>query len=446
MNEWATCTKLSRRRLLTGVAGSAAFAALARRGDAQVSAAPVRVRNTASAVIFVNLAGGPSHLDTFDPKDAPWNPADADLRQYPGGIVLSRTLFPELSKITNDLCILKSVRSWEAIHDRGQFYIQTAHPANPAFLAESPHLGAVVSMEKSGKGSLPPFLSLSGGTSQGASFLSGRMEPMAAPNNPGGLNTIQHNFFGPNSQQRFLDRYKLMQELDAPLRNAPYGKSMANHAEYYQAARNLMYDPAITAVFQFSSEDNQRYGGTDFGRSCMVARNAVRARNGTVYVNINSGGWDTHNNMFDRQYAPNMYTLANNLDRGLGMLVEDLKASGDFQRTLIVLMGEFGRSPSALNARGGRDHHKDAMSVLMLGGGVRGAKAIGSTDAEGRFVSVPGWSADRAIVVEDIAATIYSAMGINWTKSLTDTPSGRKFEYVPFGIQGTYTAIDEVFA
>lgn len=117
---------LTRRQLITG----AAFTALARRGDAQTETNPVRVRGTARACIFVNLNGGASHLDTWDPKDAPWNPADIDLQQSAGGIVLSNTLFPQLSRLTSDLCILRSVSSWENAHDRGQFYMQTAHPSN----------------------------------------------------------------------------------------------------------------------------------------------------------------------------------------------------------------------------------------------------------------------------------------------------------------------------
>jgi hypothetical protein len=439
--------RITRRRLLAQAASFAAFTAAARRSDAQVTAASVRPRNTAKTCIFINLAGAPSHLDTFDAKDGPWNPPDADIRQYSGGLTLSRTLFPGLSRITDDLLFLRSVQSWEAAHERGQFYMQTAHPSNPAFVAETPHLGAVTGLEKGGAGALPPFLTLNGspGAFQGATFLSGKMEPLAAPSNAGGLSTIEHNFFGNQSQSRFEARFKLMERLDQPLRSAPPDKLMANHAEFYGAARGLMYDSAISAVFRFTADDDGRYGANGFGRSLIVARNAVRAKNGTAFVNVNLGGWDTHQQMFDRGYGGNMYSLCNSLDRGLSALVEDLKASGDFASTLIVAMGEFGRTPGALNVRGGRDHHKFAMSVAMLGGGVRGGRAIGATDAEGDRIETPAWSQDRPIVMEDIAATIYSALGINWTKSITDTPSGRRFEYVPYAAEGRYVPVEEVF-
>jgi uncharacterized protein (DUF1501 family) len=118
---------------------------------------------------------------------------------------------------------------------------------------------------------------------------------------------------------------------------------------------------------------------------------------------------------------------------------------GDLQQTLIVMMGEFGRTPGVLNGRGGRDHHRDAMSVVMIGGGVRGGSVIGSTDSIGEKIIDPGWSMQRPIVMEDIAATIYSALGINWTRSIEDTPSGRRFEYVPYGETGLYTPVEEVF-
>jgi len=433
---------LTRRQLLTG---AGAFLSLARRGETQTETTPVRIRSTARACIFVNLNGGASHLDTWDPKDAPWNPPDIDLRQGAGGMVLSNLLFPALSGITRDLLALHSVTSWENAHDRGQFYLQTGHPSNPAFVAETPHLGAVVAFEKGGSGPLPPFLAPNGGAGQGATFLGGRMQPMGAPANAGGLTTIEHNFYGAQSQARFNEKFAFLSDLDAPVRTSALDASLRDHTTFYESARQLMYDPAIAQVFRFTNDDAGRYGNTNIGRSAIVARNAVRARSGTVFVNLTQGGWDAHQNMFDRLYAPNMYTQCNELDRALGALVEDLKASGDFDSTLIVVTTEFGRTPGPLNLRGGRDHYKDAMSVLLMGGGVRGGRVIGSTDEEGARVIDPGWSRQRPIYMEDIAATIYSALGINWTKRITDTPTKRLFEYVPYATEGRYTAVDEVF-
>jgi hypothetical protein len=438
---------LTRRQWLAGATGLGALASLEKRGYAEVAARNAPVRGTARAVILVNLQGAPSHLDTFDAKEGPWNPSDMSLQPGSGNLVLSGALFPGLLGLSRDLVLLRSVQSWEAVHERGQFYLQTAHPANPAFLAESPNIGSVVGMELGGQGPLPPFLSLNGSPDQGAKFLGGLVEPMSAPSNAGGLSTLQHNFFGnaTQSQARFENQYKLLLELDGALRDNAPDHSMANHGEFYTAAKNLMYKQSIIQTFQFTDADNQRYGNSNFGRACIVARNAIQARSGTVFINVNHGPWDMHQNMFDRYYRPNMYQMCNELDTGVASLASDLRSTGDLSQTLIVMMGEFGRTPGDLNPRGGRDHHKDAMAVAMLGGGIAGGRAIGATDPIGDRVVDYGWSANRVIRMEDIAATMYSALGIDWTKSITDTPSGRRFEYVPFGHEGTYRAIDEVW-
>ena len=445
MNRCYQCTKPTRREWLGGLGAWAALHALTRRGDAQVKMLEVQPRNTARQCVFINMNGAPSHLDTFDIKDAGWNPNDANLQQFAGGIVLNTMLFPKLSAHAADMCILRSVKSWEAAHERGQFYLQTSHPSNPAFEAETPHVGAVVSLELGGRGNMPPFLSLNG-VVRGATFLGGEFEPFGPSVQADGLDILEHNYFGDASQARFNQKFALLQQLEAPFLANPPDQSMATHAEFYNSARGLMYDPVISNVFKFDNEDDARYGANQFGRSCIVARNAIQSDSGAAYITIQSHGWDTHQNMWDRAYMPNLYVLCNELDTAVGCLVEDLKAAGKLDETLIVMMGEFGRTPGDLNGVGGRDHHKDAMSALMMGGGVAGATIIGATDAEGAQVVEPGWSRGRPIYTEDITASIYSALGINWTKSITDTPSGRKFEYVPFSDTGEYTSVEEIFA
>jgi hypothetical protein len=437
---------LSRRKLLFGAAQAAAFFSLARRGDAQVASSGVQPRGTAKACIFITLNGAPSHVDTWDPKDGPWNRPDANLQQYAGDMVLSKTLFPTFSTLTNDLLFLRSVTSWELAHDRGQFYTQTAHPDNPAFIAESPNIGAVVSYELGKHGPLPPFLALNVDSAfQGAKFLGGFNEPLIAPTQQTGLSTLQHNYYGNNSQARFNQKYAMLRALDAPLIASPYSDEMAAHATFYDSAEQLMYDPNVASVFQFTSDDNSRYGNTSFGRACIVARNSIRAKLGISFVNIVYDGWDTHVGMFDRGYSGNMYQLCNTLDQGVGQLILDLKASGDFGSTLIVMLGEFGRTPGLLNAQGGRDHWKDAMSIAMAGGGVKGGRTIGKTTPMGDEILDPGWSQNRGIFMEDIACTMYSALGIDWTKSIANTPSGRLFEYVGQAAAGVFTSVDEVF-
>lgn len=448
MRNWRSTTcgghgAYTRRHFLFGAATAAL---LTSHADAEVASAGVAPRGTAKACIFINMNGGPSQLDTFDPKDGPWNPADADIRQYPGGIALSRKFFPKLSAITNDLLVLRGCASWEAAHERGQFYMQTAHALNPALAAEIPHIGAVVAYERGAKGLLPPFLSFNQTSLQGATFLGGTNAPMMPPATRTGVATLSHPYFGGASQQRFEDRFKLLQDLDQPLRENPLNDLVAAYGGYYARAKNMMYNDAVDQTFKFSVDDENRYGANATGRALLVARNAIRGKLGVSFVNVTQTGWDTHIGQFDRNLTANIYNLANDLDRAVGSLVEDLRVSGDLDSTLIVMMGEFGRTSGGLNSRGGRDHYRPAMSVTMIGGGVKGGRALGGTDSQGANIVDSSWSAGRPIYPDDVAATIYSAMGIDWTKTIDDTPSGRRFYYVNKAGDDGFRPVEEVFA
>jgi hypothetical protein len=435
--------EITRRNVVTGLARLGLLGVATKAGHTQT--ARVQPRSSATACIFINLDGAPSHVDTFDVKEGSWLPDDFKAQQVASGVVLSQTLFPGISRIGGDLCILRSVTSWEAAHDRGQFYLQTAHPSNPAFVAETPHLGAVIGYEKGATSLLPPFLSLNAQSVQGAKFLGGVYEPFTPPLDPGGLPTLRHDFFGNQSQSRFQDRYALLKTLNTGIADPYLDAGMAAQSAFFDTAHRMMYQDALSNVFKFNSDDDRRYGSTSFGRSCIIARNAVQVAQGARFITIDFSGWDTHSGMYDRSTTGNMYQLCNTLDRGVSELASDLRLSGDLRSTLIVAMGEFGRTPGQLNPRGGRDHHREAMSVLMLGGGVRGGRAIGATDIAGDQVITPGWSQERPIYFEDVAATIYSALGIDWTKSIANTPSGRKFEYVSRAATGSYLPVDEVF-
>ena len=435
----------TRRHMLFGAASAAL---LHTHADAQVvTATGATPKGTARSCVFINMNGGPSHLDTWDPKDGPWNPKDADIRDYSGGLRMSRKWFPKLSAITNDLLVLRSCASWEAAHGRGQFYMQTAHSQNPALAAEIPHIGAVIAREKNSNDLIPPFLSFGQSDLQGATFLGGLFQPMMPPASQTGIGTLTHNYFGTaaQSQDRFDRRFSLLKELDAALREAPYNDLMATYGSYYDRAKAMMYNQTVDSIFKFSQADQDRYGNTTVGRSLIVTRNAIKAKNGAIFVNITQGGWDMHVGIVDPAQSPNIYSLAGDLDKALGAFIDDLKASGDFNSTLIVLMGEFGRTPGVLNSRNGRDHYRGVMNVAMLGGGVKGGRAIGATDATGATITNYGWSANRPIYFEDLTATIYSAMGVDWTKSILDTPSRRRFDYIPGSADGTFQPVAEVF-
>src|SRR5262249_7808100 len=176
-----------------------------------------------------------------------------------------------------------------------------------------------------------------------------------------------------------------------------------------------------------------------FGQACIVARKVLEANQGTRFIQITQGGWDMHVNIYQQTNMPNMGKL---LDDGMGQLITDLKADGLFDSTLIVMAGEFGRTVGPMTAAAGRDHFPVQFAVFA-GGGVAGGRAIGTTDATGANIIDPGWSRQRVVRPEDIEATIYSALGINWTTIRQDDPLNRGYYYVPNSDTDLYGPLNE---
>jgi uncharacterized protein (DUF1501 family) len=224
-------------------------------------------------------------------------------------------------------------------------------------------------------------------------------------------------------------------------------------ASFYQQARGLMYNSSVDTVFRFSTDERNRYGANGFGDGCIVARNILRSNLGTSFIRLDLGGWDHHQSIYA---AGAIYGRARQLDSGLGALMTDLAnisglAPGKslLDETLIVVMGEFGRTVSgpnlgSLNNQNGRDHYLQQFCVFA-GGGVKGGRAIGVTNSTGAFTEDPGWERSRPVRVEDIAASIYSALGIDWTTVRYDDPFKRGFEYIPFAAADTYGPINALF-
>jgi uncharacterized protein (DUF1501 family) len=272
---------------------------------------------------------------------------------------------------------------------------------------------------------LPAFLSLnSSGSDPQEGYFPTSTAPFYVNPNGGGLGNTTHR----DGQPRLQTRYALLQQMDKELRgNAALGPAMEENAALNVAARTLMYNSQVDSVFTFPASERVRYGNSGFGNACITARNLLKARLGTRFVQIGIGGWDHHVNI----YQPNtLATVGRQFDTGLGTLIADLKSDGLLDETLIVAMGEFGRTVGPLNGQGGRDHYLQ-QAALFAGGGIKGKRAIGATDDRGAATIDPGWQANRPIKPEDIEATIYSALGIDWTTVRRDDPLGRGFEYVP---------------
>ena len=392
---------------------------------------PAVVLNSAKNAIFMLLTGAASHVDTFDLKVGPWTPANfapttLDGVDFPAG------LLPALSSQWGKFALLRSCQSNALVHSLLQTWNQIARNPTSSTGGIAPNVGSIVALEFESKRrpgqNLPGFLSLNtGGNVVRNGYLQARFSPFDVTANAGGLTNLQH----PDGQVTFADRYMVLQAFN---RVNPLRVDFDQMRDFYTGAQSMMNDPAVNNVFRFSATDQQRYGNSGFGSSCIVARNLIAADMGTRYFQINLCGWDNHTNIY--QANAGIYNPARQLDLGLGNLIADLAGTiGSNGRTLldetlIVVKGEFGRTVGNLNGQQGRDHYA-VHSTLFAGGGVIGGRAIGGTTADGRFVDKPGWSQDRAVGPEDIAATIYSALGINYTTVRRDDPLGRGFQYVP---------------
>jgi uncharacterized protein (DUF1501 family) len=204
-------------------------------------------------------------------------------------------------------------------------------------------------------------------------------------------------------------------------------------------------------------EETERYGKSGLGNSLLLARNLLRANAGTRFVFANHGGWDHHGEIY-KENSRNHPVLMRELDAAYCNLIKDLETTPSPQtpgkslldETLVVCMSEFGRTPGAISeTRKGREHHIHVHSGMFAGGGMVKDAVIGKTDEMGGQVVESGWSQNRPIYVEDVACTIYSALGIDWTKQMDNTPSGRPFHYVETASGTTYMdfqPIDVLFA
>ncbi len=401
---------------------------------------PVVPLDRAKNCIFILLAGAPSPVDTFDLKEGPWTPASFNPTSY-GDIRFPQGLLPQLADRLGDFAIIRSMRAWALVHSLAQSWIQIGRSPASALGSIAPHIGSVVALEKAAERTpediLPGFIALNaGGNQAGAGYFPTEYAPFEVRPSGAGLRNTLH----PDGKQRWQGRWELLHQMDDPLRqNSPLGALAEDMDVFYDAGQRLMYNDAVQSAFSFSDEERAGFGGSSFGDACLVAKNVLQADLGTRFVQITSGGWDHHANIYTA-----LPTLAPSLDQGLAGLLDSLQQTGQLDQTLVVVAGEFGRTVGALNNQAGRDHYLQQFA-LFAGAGVRGGNVIGSTDPTGAFTSDPGWSRGRDIRSEDIEATIYSAMGINWTTVRYDDPLGRGFEYTPFAESDIYAPINELW-
>jgi len=416
-----------------------------------VTAAGVSTMNTAKNVIFIHLTGAMSHVDTLDLKNstgsqpAVLNPTLINGVNWPVG------LMPKIGGHLSDVALVRSMSSWALVHSLAQTWAQVGRNPVAALGDIAPNIGSIVAIEKEKERKpgqvFPGFLALNAGSASGQGYLNAMYAPFHVAPRTGAASIA--NTTNTNGQAAFNNMFARLGQYDGAMRaQSPYGPTMKDMDLLYGQARGMMYNPTVDAAFTVSNQDSIRYGngtaGSAFGNALVVAKQVLLADQGTRFVQINYGSWDHHQDIYA---ANNLPLRAGELDNGLGALLDDLKAAGRLNDTMIIAMGEFGRTPG-ISAANGRDHYL-IQSAFMAGGGIKG-KVIGATNATGSAVAEFGWAGSgsagpRVIRPEDIESTMYSALGIDWTTVRYDDPFKRGYEYIPFAKNGQYGPINELF-
>lgn len=439
------------RRTFFEVAGAgvtASFLSASRAAACSVTTTQfVTPQNKAKNVIFILLAGAPSHTDTFDLKvlngttPAAFNPTMINGVNWPVGIL------PQLGKQLGNMAIVRSMNAWALVHSLAQRWTQIGRNPAAALGNIAPNIGSVVAIETASQRTpsqvFPGFLALNSPSGADNGYLPATYAPFRVVPAAAGI----PNTTSPFGQPRYNTLFTRMHQIDDSLRvNSPLGSTAEDYDEFYSAANQLMYNPVVQQAFTFSATDSARYGSTSFGNACLIAKQVLAANQGTRFIQITLGNWDMHQDIYGAQNPKgnNLFTLCPSFDNGAGALLADLANSGLLNNTLVVMAGEFGRTTGPVTPAGGRDHLVQ-QSIVFAGAGVHGGKVIGATNAAGSDTTDFGWSRQRYVKPEDVEATIYSAMGINWTTVRCDDPFHRGFEYVPFSEQNLYGPIDELW-
>ena len=399
-----------------------------------ISALAGRPRARARSVIQIWMWGGPSHLDTFDPKpDAGYDycgPLKKAIPTAVDGIRIGESL-PLLAKQADKYSIIRSMTHGVNGHETASYITQTGRePGRLVF----PSAGAVVSLFKGYdhgyKGLVPPYVVLTSpqGRFSEAGFLGQRYKPFATGGDPNQRRFVVEGIIARGiSDERQLARRELLHDLDSLGKTLRGNRRLEEHDRCEGNAYDLMFGDA-RKLFDLSlerEETRDRYGRSTFGQSCLMARRLVEA--GVPHVTINYKGWDTH-----KQHFPTMRRKLPEMDRGMATLFEDLSDRGLLESTIIWWSGEFGRTPKIrweAPWNGGRGHHGKCFSALVGGGGFRGGSVVGATDARGEEV------VERPVHPRDLIGGIYEQLGIP-THGPLPNPRGLDVKVLPGAEEG----------
>ncbi len=410
-------TNFDRRRFLHTVSATAlAGGVLNLRDWMSLQAAELQRQNR--SMILLWMAGGPSQFETFDPKPGTNNggPTRA-IKTATNGIEIAEG-WEQTAKAMDDIALIRSMTNREGSHPRATYQLHTGYV--PSGSVKHPSLSANIASQIGDPDlDLPAVVTVGGGRNiggAGAGFLGVQYEPFAVPQ-PGRL---PDNVALPVSQNRFDRRRGLLDQLEGEFANRGGADVVEKHQKIYDKTAQLVVSDQ-TKAFDLSSEPQSlrdRYGDTPFGQGCLLARRLVES--GVSFVEVVSGGWDTHLDNFER-----IGGLARQVDPAFATLIADLKDRGRLDSTLIVWMGEFGRTPR-VNPRTGRDHYPRVFNAALAGGGVRGGQVIGSSTADGSAVE------DRPVEVPDLFCSICHSLQVD-PRFENISPLGRPMKIVDGG-------------
>jgi len=415
-----TCDGISRRDALrVGAFGATglSLASYLRLADAGM----VRDKAKTKSAIFINLPGGPTHMDTFDLKpDAPkefrgeFNPIKTNV----SGIEISEHL-PNLAKCADKYAIIRGISHSLAAHPLGQQYINTGNRPLPSL--QFPCFGSVVAKELPTDKDLPPFVSIPN-TQHGAGYLGVKYSPLTTNSTPRPgqpFNVRGISLSGGMKLSEIEKRNSLLKDLDQTFSGLEkHNQLLEGLDKFSQQAYSMITSRRSREAFDISRESpkfSKPFGEDPFGMSCLLATRLVES--GIRFVSVNLGGWDTHQDNFNRLKT----NLLPKFDVGLAALFNGLEQKGLLESTSVYVTGEFGRTPK-INSRselgGGRDHYSRCMFMLMAGGGIKTGQVVGASDAKAEG------PLDRVISPDDVAATFYQSLGIDPTKEY-ETTTGR---------------------
>ena len=427
----------TRRTFLSGMAssllGASAVATFGPRAiarslqDPQDGEAPIVLGPaTAKHVIYLFMNGGMSHLDTLDPK--PGAKTQGPVEAIPtraDGVLLGQYL-PKLAEQMDKACIISSMSSTQGAHQQAQYLMRTSYELRGTI--RHPSLGAWCHrMAGRHNVTLPGHVIIGGGAdTPGVRFFPPQYQPLPIGSAEDGLQNAER----PRgvSESRMQRRLDMLKKLDQNFGEKHKQLSVNSYSQAYDDAVRLMRSSDL-AAFDTELEPQSikdAYGDSRFGRGCLLARRLVE--HGVRYVEVMSGGWDTHSDNFDR-----LETLTPAIDQGIAALLADLEARGLLDDTLVVFASEFGRTPD-IDEDQGRNHYPKAFSALLAGGGIAGGQRYGKTDKEGREVDSEPTS------IQDLNATIAYACGLP-TDHVLKSASGRPFKVADKGMPVT-----EIFA